>query len=366
MKRSMLFAVLSLVLGSAGGETIRDESGSEVASAIDLVLQTASLNGSGYAIILEVDGNLVLSDGYGYADREQKIAFTPATVAQIGSLTKQFTATAILELAAQNAVALDQPIKNYIPELTSSAGTVTIKQLLTHSSGLPEYCGDDFDRVGRDEFIRTCLSRPLRVEPGTDKAYSNVGYGAIAAIIEYVSGQKFEDYLSKAVLRPNGLSSTGHYFTRDRDLEFARGYLNGRDVGNIAEKIQALGNEWWNLKGNGGMQASIMDMYTWYKALNGTGVLRDVVSGQLTTPHSPWVDGVAEGYGWYFRSDDSGRLRQMSHSGSDGVFFSYYWHRLDNRAFMYFVGNSGEEPVKRTLREILSLLTANLPSPGQT
>jgi CubicO group peptidase (beta-lactamase class C family) len=237
------------------------------------VLQTASLDGSGYAIVLEVDGKLILSDGYGYADREQKIAFTPATVAQIGSLTKQFTATAILELAAQDAVALDQPIKNYIPELTSSVGAVTIQQLLTHSSGLPEYCGDDFDRLSRDEFIRTCLSGPLKFEPGTDKAYSNVGYGAIAAIIEYVSGQNFEDYLLKTILRPNGLSSTGYYFAGDSELEFARGYLDGSDTGNIAEKLQAPGNEWWNLKGNGGMQASTLDMYAWYNTLNGTGVL---------------------------------------------------------------------------------------------
>jgi CubicO group peptidase (beta-lactamase class C family) len=130
-------------------------------------------------------------------------------------------------------------------------------------------------------------------------------------------------------------------------------------MGNIAEQIRALGKHWWNLKGNGGMQASALDMHAWYKVLNGDGALSQNVRAQLTTPHSPWADGVAEGYGWYCRSDDDGRMRQMSHSGSDGVFFSYYRHRLDRRAFMCFVGNSGEEPAKDVLRKVLGILTSS-------
>jgi len=356
-----LIAVLSLLSWSAAA--VPEDTGSEIAAAIDSVLREASRDGSGYAIVVEIDGNVMLSSGYGYADRGNSIPFKTTTVAQIGSLSKQFAATAILQLAEEGAVDLDKPIGSYIPGLITAAADITIKQLLTHSSGLPEYCGDDFERVSRDGFVRACLSSPLQFEPGTGTAYSNAGYSAIAAIVEFSTGRSFEDYLLESVLRPNGLASTDHIFSGDHDLEFALGYLDGREVDNIADRVRALGDEWWNLKGNGGMQASSLDMYAWYKVLNGAGTLADSVRSELIVPHSPWVDGVAEGYGWYFRSDDNGRVRQMSHSGSDGVFFSYYWHRMDKNVFMYFVGNGGEEPTKSTLRRILGLLTTYLQDP---
>lgn len=362
MKILVLIALLSLLPLNAGAEP--SDSRFEIMNAIDSVLREASLDGSGYAIIVEIDGNVIMNKGYGYADRENDIPFKLTTVAQIGSLTKQFTATAILQLEEDGIVDLEKPIRNYIPELTTSVGEVTAKQLLTHSSGLLEYCGEDFERVSRDEFIRDCLSRPLTFEPGTRTSYSNVGYSAIAAIVEYSTGQFFEDYLLECVLRPNGLDSTDHIFSGDPEHEFAQGYLEGRDAGNIAERIRTLGDEWWNLKGNGGIQASTLDMYAWYKKLNTDGSLAAGIRDELTVPHSPWADGIAEGYGWYFRNDDSGRVRQMSHSGSDGVFFSYYWHRLDEHAFMYFVGNSGEEPTKNSLRRILGLLTSYIQDMG--
>ena len=358
VKFSALISFLTLLFGctQTGGDAAKEDF--DLSSNIDAVLREASSDGSGFAIVVELDGETILSKGYGYADRKRHSAFTPASIAQIGSLTKQFNATAILQLAEAGEVELAAPLKRYIPEVEPPVGEVTLHQLLTHSSGLPEYCGDDFEPLSRDEFVAICLSLPLVFEPGTDVAYSNVGYGAIAAVIEFVTDRDFETYLEDEVLRLNELKATGHLFPENPDADFARGYLDDHDMGNIAERIEALEGDWWNLKGNGGMQASAQDMYAWYKVLNGGGVLSDNVRSELTAPHSPWSDGVAEGYGWYFRSNDGARIRQMSHSGSDGVFFSYYWHRLDRRAFMYFVGNSGEEPTKKVLREVLGVFNA--------
>ena len=354
---SAILGLLLLLLACAelGDKAVNKEF--DLSSKIDAVLRAASSDGSGFAIIVELNGETLLSNGYGYADREKQLAFTPASIAQIGSLTKQFTATAILQLAEAGTVDLGVPLRTYIPQLKPPAGDITLSQLLTHSSGLPEYCGDDFDRLDRDGFISTCLSLPLGFAPGTDVAYSNVGYAAVAAVIELVTGMDFETYVEEELLRLNGLNATGHHFRQTQDAIFARGYLADEDMGNIREKIESLDGKWWNLKGNGGMQASTLDMYDWYKTLNGGGELSQNVRAELTVPHSPWLDGVAEGYGWYFRSDDEGHIRQMSHSGSDGVFFSYYWHRPDKQAFMYFVGNSGEDASKEVLREILRIFT---------
>jgi len=329
--------------------------GFDFPSNIDELLREASSDGAGFAIVVELDGEILLSKGYGLADRARNLAFTPASIAQIGSLTKQFNGAAILHLAEAGEVELEAPLKNYIPEVEPPIADVTLHQLLTHSSGLPEYCGDDFEPINRADFVRVCLNSPLVFEPGTDVAYSNVGYAAIAAVIEFVTEMTFEAYLEDAVLRPNGLRETGHFFPENSDAVFARGYRENIDMGNIAENIEALESSWWNLKGNGGMQSSTNDMYAWYQVINGEGALSDYIRSELTIPHLPWSDGVSEGYGWYFRSDDDMNIQQMSHSGSDGVFFSYYWHRIDEGAFMYFVGNSGEEPTLKVLREILAI-----------
>jgi len=359
MRFSLRIGSLLLLSGIAVAGIDGAAKGSDIASEIDTVLSEASSDGSGYAIILEVDGEVVLSKGYGFADRGKGIAFTPQTIAQIGSLTKQFSATAILQLAEAGRVDLVSPVGKYVPELKPPHANITLHQLLTHSSGLPEYCNDDFEPSSRNEFVRNCLTLPLIFEPGSKAAYSNIGYGAIAAVVEIVTGREFSAHLDAQILQPNGLEATGYLFPADSESDFARGYLDGRDMGNIAERIYVLGDDWWNLKGNGGMQASTENMYAWYQVLNGGGELGKTVRAQLATPHSEWVDGVAEGYGWYFRSDEEGRIRQMSHSGSDGVFFSYYWHRFDERVFMYFVGNGGEEPTKDVLRNILGLIRSN-------
>lgn len=365
----MRIAILSLVIAAvypaaaaASGETTRRV---ELVDAVDQTLVEASKDRSGYAIVLEMDGDVVLERGYGCAVRHECEPFEPDTIAQIGSLTKQFTAAAVLRLAENGRVDLDAPIGRYLTDVPASAARITPEQLLTHASGLPEYCGADFDEISRPDFVRQCLAAPPGFEPGTQTAYSNVGYGALAVIVERVSGRPLEAFLREEILEPAGLRSTGYFVSRD-DGRFAHGYLDGEDQGNIRDRIAALGGDWWNLRGNGGMQASARDMYRWYRAVNEAGSLSPEMRHWLTTPHSRWKDGVAEGFGWYFRTDDGSTIHQMSHSGSDGVFFSYFWHRPQDRVFMYFVGNSGEEPVLTTLRQVLQLLRAYLSDEAAT
>lgn len=335
------------------------ESAAAPGEAIDAILNEAAADGAGFAVIVERDGEIILDKGYGLANREQDRSFTTDTIAQIGSLTKQFTATAILVLAERLQVDLQAPLETYLPNVAASSASITLHQLLTHSAGLPEYCGSDFARQTRSDLLVDCLDTELLFAPGTDNAYSNVGYSVIAAVVETVSGQTVEDFLREEVLLPNGLESTGYLYPDSMAARLAIGYLDGRDAGNISDRIRDLGDDWWNLKGNGGMQASTRDMYQWYRVLNGEGRLPERVRAMLTTPHSPWDDGVAEGYGWFFRDDGTGRVMQMSHAGSDGVFFSYYWHRPEENVFLYFVGNSGEQLSVEVLRNVRSVLRAS-------
>ncbi|WP_158272089.1 serine hydrolase domain-containing protein [Marinicauda salina] len=346
-------------VSGAAAQAQADLSACSVESAvaeIDDVMTGFGADGHAGAVIVEVEGEVILSRGYGLAERDGETPFTPDTIAQIGSLTKQFTATAVLLLADRGAIALDDPIGAHIDSADGPVADVTIHQLLTHSGGLPEYCGRDFDAASRASLFGDCLSGPLLFEPGTDTAYSNAGYSVLAALVETVSGEDLETFLETEILEPNGLADTGYHFDESDRARLAHGYLDGRDQGVISDRIAALGDTWWNLKGNGGMQASTEDMHRWRRVLQGRGALPDPVVERLRTPAAPFEDGVAEGYGWFFRDDGTGEARQMSHAGSDGVFFSYYWDRLVDGVFLYFVSSTGEEAGVDALRAARGVL----------
>lgn len=348
---------LVAVAGLIAGQGARAAPGAaEAVARIDRRLASAAADGSGFAIIVERNGAVILRRGYGLANRATGEPFTTHTIAQIGSLTKQFTATAALTLAHRGALDLEAPVKTYLPGAPPALAPVTLKQLMTHTGGLPEYCGEDFDRMPLATMLSGCLSRPLLFAPGTGYGYSNPGFSVVAAVVEAVSGQPLESFLRDEILRPNGLRHTGYSFPRASRKGFARGYLNGKDQGLISDRISALGDDWWNLKGNGGIQASAEDMYRWHLALAGEGRLDAETRRALRTPQTEWKDGVAEGYGWFFRDDGTGQARQMGHSGSDGVFFAAYWDRLHDGVFLYFVGNGGEGPVKAALSEVLGIV----------
>lgn len=327
----------------------------DAANAVDDLMQAFAADAGAGAVVLAHDDSLLLSEGYGLANRATSTLFTADTIAQIGSLTKQFTATAILLLDHRGALSLGDTVGALVPDASGPVRSVTVRQLLTHAGGLPEYCGEDFTPQS-EEGLLDCLSGDLLFEPGGDTAYSNPGYSLLALIVERVSGQSLEDFLQSEILQPNGLTDTGFFLGSGDAESLAHGYLDGEDRGVISERLEAMDGQWWNLKGNGGMQASSMDMYRWYRALNGDGALPPDVVDRLRQPVRPFEDGVAEGYGWYFRDDGTGEVRQMSHSGSDGVFFSYYWDRPEDGVFLYFTGSTGEDEVLEVLRPVLGIL----------
>lgn len=356
MFRRSAAACLLLVAACQHRTDSRVETSTPLAIEIDAVLQRASADGSGFAAVAVADGEVILRKGYGFADRERQIPFTPQTVAQIGSLSKQFTATAILMLVESGRLDLDDPLGAHITGITGEVKHATLRQLLVHASGLPEYCGPDFARRSREDFVATCLAAPLRFEPGAVSEYSNVGYSALAMVVENVSGEDLDDYLRSMLLRPNGLDDSGYLFDEGNDQDFAQGYLENEPQGVISDHISDMDGQWWNLKGNGGMQASVDDMYAWYEALNNSSALPEAVRTQLASPQTEWSDGVAIGFGWFFRDEGTGRVQRINHAGSDGVFYATYWHRPEDGVFLFLVGNSGETPSRAAAIEIFRIL----------
>jgi CubicO group peptidase (beta-lactamase class C family) len=310
---------------------------------------------------------VALREGYGLANREAKIPFTTRTVAQFGSLTKQFTATAVVALAREQRLSMTDSIARHIPEVQGVARSITLHELLTHSSGLPQYCGGDFARAPAREFVERCLDTAKLATRGS-YAYSNPGYSVLGIVVERVTGEPLERFLRRRFFDRLGMKNIGYTFAA---LEAGTGpavcYQNDVRQRPIAENIAELGDAYWNLKGNGGMQASAEEMYAWYRALRAREALPEDGVKLLMSPHMQRPEpGASYGYGWTIRQDSAGGIIQISHSGSDGVCAAaFIWRPVDD-AFIYVVGNSGDRATLDAASALLRIVREHAAAEGNT
>ena len=318
----------------------------DLAQNLDIQLTQAAENGFGGAVIVEARGKIILKAGYGLADREAPVPFTADTTAQIGSITKPLTALAVLELADQGKLALSAPVGTYLPGAAQPAASATLHQLLTHHAGLADSCGDDFVRVSKADLLHRCMAMPLAHSPNQEN-YSNMGYSILAAVVEQVSGESWENYLRGHVFGPLAMSHTGFAFTGTDTRQFAAGYLNGKKQAVISDRLAELHGDDWNLRGNGGIQSSATDMERFYCGLSGRapGISHAVVE-QMIAPHERLEGDAWEGYGFAVRLDANNKAYRIGHSGSDGVFYSYFGWLPQQDVFVYIVGNNGEAAIK--------------------
>lgn len=168
----------------------------------------------GISLAIIKNGAVVKAAGYGYADVERKIPSTPDTVYKIGSLTKQFIASGIMSLVQQGRITLDAPVTNFIATAPRTWTPITIRHLLTHTSGLKRDIGDGNEYViGRTdaELVASAFSQPLVFAPGAKGQYSNLGYTVLGEVIRSVTGKQWNDYLADDVFATAGLRHTAPY-----------------------------------------------------------------------------------------------------------------------------------------------------------
>jgi CubicO group peptidase (beta-lactamase class C family) len=335
-------------------ETVRGALGEQA----DQILASAAADGFSGAAIIEIGGEIVFAGGYGWADREAGQPFTIDTIAQIGSITKPFTAAAIADLVRRGLLDLDAPAGSYLIDAPEPGASVTLRQLLSHRSGMREYCGDDFDSRSAAELRSVCMALPLDQPLSSDAgaAYSNVGYSVLAAIVEQVSGETLEHYVATHLLAPVGIREDGYATAPSQHGALAAGYLHGARNEPISERLAAMNGDYWNLKGNGGMQLSPRAMYRWHQALTCRApmdpVLRELIQHPLVEPAGDLEANrgsrVSYGYGWAFRTTPNATAFKQAHGGSDGVFLAQYVWRPYERVFLYVVGNIGEDALRPT------------------
>lgn len=306
----------------------------------DAYLQRAVPYGFSGGVLAASGRDVVLRGGYGIANRASGVATTGDTVFYIGSLTKQFTAAAILKLMDEGKLTPQDPISRFLPNVPEDKRAITLHQLLTHSSGLPSEVGDTYGPpIGRDENLARVLAAPLATAPGTEYLYSNPGFTLLAAIIELVSGVEYERYVHDRLLLPAGMSKTGYVIPNWEGLSIAHGYDGDKDTGNPLQRVNwTPEGPTWAVRGAGNMLSTLDDMHRWYVALNGSELLSRTARELLYGKHVQTGENSWYGYGWAVRETEGVRL--VSHNGSDGIFYAVLRQWADENVLIGWTNQS--------------------------
>lgn len=270
---------------------------------IDALLHDFNQPGApGAAVMIVQKTRTVFAKAYGLADLERKIPCTTKTNFRLASVTKQFTAMAILILAEKGKLSLGDSITKSFPEFPDYGKPITVRHLLTHTSGLLDYedsisPGTTLPLSDRDVLFIMCQQSRTEFAPGTQFHYSNSGYALLALMVESVAGKTFTAFLRGNIFEPLGMTNSSAYVAGFSTVpNRAFGYAEGKDGWEFSD--QSLTSA---VLGDGGVYASVVDLYLWDQALYTDKLISRKLLREGFTIHSNESDfkGSGYGYGWY-------------------------------------------------------------------
>lgn len=284
-------------------------------------------------------GKVVLLKSYGLANVEHHVPVKPSTIFQSGSIGKQFTAAAVMILAQENKLSLDDKISKYFPDAPSSWQDITILHLLTHTSGLGDYPPEiDLRRdYTEDEYFASFKKAPLDFAPGSSWNYSNVGYVTLGILIRKVTGQYYGDFLQERIFKPLGMNTARVISEADIVPNRAAGYrlVNGQ------LKNQAWVSPSTNSTADGALYVSILDLAKWDAALYTDRPLTNSSREKIWTP-AKLTDGSTKDYGFGWHLANLHGRRVVFHGGAWQGFKSFIVRFLDTELTLIFLANSWE------------------------
>ena len=291
---SLLFSCTILVTGCGRNTTTTTSTlkstkidNGEIQSKITKYIDGYSPNDKFSGTILVANDDKVLLDkGYGMANYNKKIVNKPKTVFEIASLTKQFTATAILMLQEKKLLNVQDTINKYIPDYPDG-NKIKIYNLLTHTSGIPDYNQASLSsRKGKHtytlkEIVKLFKNKPRHFKAGTKYEYSSSNYILLGYIIEKVSGMKYEEYIDKNIFKPLKLNDTGFLTNDARIKDKANGYYRPKKTGKYKRSFDKEGSILYSA---GGIYSTVDDLYTWDNALLEGKLINKKSLNEMLTP----------------------------------------------------------------------------------
>ncbi|MCD7444945.1 beta-lactamase family protein [Streptomyces lincolnensis] len=316
--------------------------------------------GAGGTVLAARGTEPVYCAGFGASDRAVGTPASCRTVYDVMSVTKQFTAAAVLKLEVLGRLRVSDPVSRHLGPVPDDKRAVTIEHLLTHTSGLVEGLGDDYDPLSREELVRGALASRLRSAPGAEFRYSNTGYSLLAAIVEKASGEGYEPFLARHLFAPAGMTRTGYVLPRwPRHLVAVEYDSRGRSQGRPYDHPWAADGPYWNLRGNGGMLSTAGDMLRWHRALLGERILPAQARDRLFAPHVPEPGSESfYGYGWSVQDTPEGPLAW--HDGGNDWSSALLGRSLRDGVLVFWVSNQARRDGKWNLEDRAEDLTLGI------
>jgi CubicO group peptidase (beta-lactamase class C family) len=337
--------VLALILYGCHGQSKSDK----IDALISTYAEYGKFNG---AVLVAEGGEIIYKKGWGLANVEEKIPNKPDTKFRLGSVTKQFTATLIVQLVSENKLKLDVPISTYLPDYPKKTGDIiTIHHLLTHTSGIPDFTS--FSNYGAiqdssftpAELVKLFADSMLEFTPGEKFQYSNSGYILLGYIIEKVTGKVYEEVLQSKILTPLKMTHTGVDH-------------NSTGIKNKASGYNRVGNTFQNARyidmsvpyAAGAIYSTVEDMYQWDQALYTEKLLPKKYLDLMFESYIAAFGSGYYGYGWEISKmpvgSTSDQIQTINHSGVINGFNSMITRIPSNKSLIVLLNNTGTAPLR--------------------
>ncbi|MEA3392810.1 MAG: serine hydrolase domain-containing protein [Candidatus Marinimicrobia bacterium] len=338
----------------------------------DKLMQSVYSRGqfNGNILVLK-EGKIVYRGSFGIADINTNDSLHLKSRFRLASVSKQFTAAGIMELAESGALNYDQDLRDFFPELPYEG--ISIRHLLNHTSGIPDYERllnkhwkpeldyRDPQRIisGNEDIIRMLAANqpPIRFEPGDKYEYSNTGYVLLASIIERVSGQTFAEYLKEQIFDPTGMKNTCvyKYVLNDSTSVPERVYgfkksINGKDM--ISTDYHYINP----VQGDGGVYSTVDDMLKWDRVLYGDKILSEFSKKEAFSPailnngDTSWY-----GFGWGIKTSPTGK-KVLEHSGGWVGFRTYFYREIEENNCIIILTNHSSQYMWDIVNELKHIL----------
>jgi CubicO group peptidase (beta-lactamase class C family) len=347
LTRSVL-ALLLLFLSSAAEDQTQDK-----AERLRRYLETTALNGhfSG-AVLVARNGKPLVAKAYGLANAEHQVPNTTKTKFRIGSVTKQFTAVAIMMLQDRGKLSVSDPIDKYLHDIPDQWKGITIHQLLSHTSGLmhswalPEFENTIMIPATPEETLAKFKDKPLVFKPGEGYLYSGLGYFILARVIEEVTGATYDEFLRANICALLGMSDTGSDRPEPVTANRASGYVLKEGYLENAPPIYMP-----ILTGGGNLYSTIEDLLRWDQALSSGRLVSKKSFEAMTTPVRNDY-----GYGWLI-TEEFGR-RMMTHGGAVPGFTAFIARYVDDQVTIIVLSNVTVIPASQVGKELAAIVFA--------
>lgn len=355
MRAPYLLFLFYCLCGASQISCAQDPAAAKISQLLDKYAAFDQLNG---AVLVARDGKIIFKKGYGYANFEWDLPNTTDTKFRLASVTKQFTAMLILQLAEKGKLKLDGKITDYLPDYSRANGSrITVYHLLTHTSGVPNYTSlpDFFQRHARNpyspkDFIPVFSELPLEFEPGSFYKYSNSGYFILGALVEQVTGLSYARAMQEYIFKPLNMRQSGYDLPTPLIKKRAAGYRKTVDgYANAPYLDMSLPFA------AGALYSTVEDLFLWDQALYKDQLLSDATKAIYFTPYRG-----SYACGWMRRPFTLGNTRDtvsaIWHNGSINGFSTIIVRIPESKDLVVLLNNTGNVDVEAISRNILGIL----------